>query len=84
MNGAAGGWLQEVSERGEPAEARALVVFACGEQQVRRTVVVDIFAVDGVCNVDRTLAFTWHCLSRREEDASYSHDVTDWACQEGN
>lgn len=84
MNGAAGPRLQQVSERREPAEARALVVFACGEQQVRRTVVVHIFAVDGIGDVYRTLAFTEHCRSWREEDSSNSNDVTDWASQEGN
>ncbi len=59
----------------EPVKACALGVLACSEEQVRRAVVVDIFAVDSVLDVNWTIAFSQYGGIRSEEGTTDSQDV---------
>lgn len=84
MDGAAGRRRHEVPQRRKPAKARALVVFARGEQQVRWAVVMHILAVHGIPNGDWTLVIAQHSWIGREKNTSNSHDMANWACQKGD
>jgi len=84
VDGAVGRRWQEVTQWWKPAKARALVVLTRGEQQVRWAVVMHILAVDGVLNGDWALAFTQHSRIGSEKNTSNSHDVANWASQEGD
>lgn len=64
-----------MAQRRKPVETCALRVFARSKQQVRREIVVDIFTVNGVFDVDGTLTFAQHCRNRRQEGASNFHQM---------
>jgi hypothetical protein len=60
----------EVSQAREPVESGFNVIFACSEEQVRRAVVVDVFAVNGIFYDNWALTFTQNSRRRREEKSA--------------
>lgn len=64
-----------MAQRRKPVETGALGVFTRGEQQIRGEIVVDIFTVDGVLDVNRTLTITERCRNGGQERPSNSHEV---------
>jgi hypothetical protein len=64
-----------MSQWREPVEACALGVLACSEEQVRGAVVVDIFAVDSILDVEWTMTFSQNSGIRSQKGTPDSHDV---------
>ena len=84
MNRATSSRRHQIPQRWEPAKARILVILTGSEEQVRRSVVVDILAVDCILDIDWALAFTQDCRIGSEEDTSNANDMRYWARQEGD
>lgn len=74
----------EVAQWWKPAKARTFVILAGSEQQVRRTIMMQILAVSCILNVNWALALSQHCRIGGEEDSRYSQEMADWAGQKGD